>query len=194
VGRGLDGFWSARATQAARDFRALVDILRRPATLLVFPEGRPSPDGEIGPVRPGIGALLRRGRPRAIQPVALAYDPLVRGRTRLVIGIPDPVEPPEGKDAEEVLVSLLRRSMPLTAGQFAAHRLLEGADADPAALDRELAAAVESAQAESRPVEGFLLREETRRRRLAEALAVAPAKPEALTFLAREYRTARQPA
>ena len=191
---GLDGFWSARAAQAARDFRALVEILRRPGSLVVFPEGRPSPDGEIGPVRPGVGALLRRGRPRAIQPVALAYDPLVRGRTRLVLTIPDPAEPPEQGDAEALLLSLLRRSMPLTAGQFAAHRLLEGAEADPAALDRELADAVASAQADGRPVEPSLLVEQARRRRLAEALAVAPAKPKALSFLSREYRTARQPA
>jgi hypothetical protein len=193
VRSGLDGFWSGRAAQAARDFRALVDILRRPGTLVVFPEGRPSPDGEVGPVRPGIGALLRRGRPHAVQPVALAYDPLVRGRTRLVIGIPEPVESPEGRDAEAVLLAILRRSMPLTAGQFTAHRLLEGAEADPAALDRELADAVDSAEAEKRPVEASLLAGETRRQRLAEALAIAPAKPEALNFLAREYRTARQP-
>jgi 1-acyl-sn-glycerol-3-phosphate acyltransferase len=190
---GLDGFWSARAAQAARDFRALVDIVRRPATLVVFPEGRPSPDGEVGPVRPGIGALLRRGRPHAVQPVALAYDPLVRGRTKLVIAIPDPVESPQGKDAEAVLLTVLRRSLPLTAGQFAAHRLLEGAEADPAALGRELAAAVDAAQAEKRPIETSLLARQTRRQRLAEALAIAPAKPEVLDFLAREYRTARQP-
>ena len=47
--------------------------------LIVFPEGRPSPDGEIGPIKPGIGALVRRGKPRAVRPLALAYDPLVRG-------------------------------------------------------------------------------------------------------------------
>jgi hypothetical protein len=193
VAAGLEGFWSARAAQAARDFRALVEILRTPASLVVFPEGRPSPDGEIGPVRPGVGALLRRGRPVAIQPVALAYDPLVRGRTRVVVGLPEPVEAPEGKDAEAVLLAFMRRAMPLTAGQFVAHRLTEGAEADPAALDVGLAGAVEEARAEQRPIEPALEGEGSRRRRLAEALAVAPAKPPAVSFLAQEYRTARQP-
>lgn len=194
VVEGLDGFWSARAARAARDFRGLVEVLRTPASLVVFPEGRPSPDGEIGPIRPGIGALLRRGRPVAIQPVGLAYDPLVRGRTRIVIAFPDPVEPPESKEADAPLLGLMRRSLPLTAGQVAAHRLLAGAEADPRALERELAEAVEAARAERRPVERALLVPETRRARLAEALAVAPAKPAALPFLAREYRSAREPA
>lgn len=189
---GLDGFWSARAAQASRDFRTLVDLLRNRTTLLVFPEGRPSTDGEIGPVRPGVGALLRRGRPIAVQPLGLAYDPLVRGRTRLVISLPDQVAPPEGGDTDAFLVGLMRRSTALTAGQFAAVQLLGGAEADPGALERELAGAVEQARAEGRPVESALLTADGRRRRLAEALTVAPAKPETLPFLAREYESARE--
>jgi hypothetical protein len=191
---GLDDFWSARAAQAARDFRTLVELLRSRTTLVVFPEGRPSPDGEIGPVRPGSGALLRRGRPEAIQPVGIAYDPLVRGRTRIVLAIPPPVEPPDGTAAEVELLALMRRSLPLTAGQLAAHLLRAGADADPAAFERAVIEAVEEARAENRPVEGALLSSESRRRRLTEALSVAPAKPEALSFLAREYESAREPA
>jgi 1-acyl-sn-glycerol-3-phosphate acyltransferase len=191
VREGLDAFWSARATQAARDFRALVELLRAPTTLVLFPEGRPSPDGEIGPVRPGVGALLRRGRPLSVQPLGLAYDPLVRGRTRVVLGLPDPVAPPTGKDAEATLLGLLRRAVPLTAGQVVAHLLSAGAEANPAALDRELAGAVEEARAEGRPVEAALLSPETRRRRLFEALSVAPAKPESLPYLARERESAR---
>jgi hypothetical protein len=190
---GLESFWSGRAARAAGEFRALVELLRSRGTLIVFPEGRPSPDGMIGPIRPGIGALLRRGRPERIQPMALAYDPLVRGRTRVFITLPEPVPPP-ASEVDRALLTLMRRAMPLTAGQFAAHRLSEGAEADPAALDWELAAAVECAQGANRPVEPSLLAESTRRRRLAEALAVAPAKPEAIRFLAREFRTARQPA
>jgi hypothetical protein len=83
--------------------------------------------------------------------------------------------------------------MPLTAGQFAAHRLLEGAEAVPRKLERELSQAVEAAEAEGRPVEPALLTREGRRRRLAEALSVAPRKPGELEFLAREYRSARRP-
>src|SRR5262245_48302533 len=48
---GLDGFWARRAGEAAQDFRTLVDIVRGGMELLLFPEGRPSPDGEIGPVQ-----------------------------------------------------------------------------------------------------------------------------------------------
>jgi hypothetical protein len=125
--------------------------------------------------------------------MALAYDPLVRGRTKVLIALPKPVPPPSS-DVDRALLTLMRRTMPLTAGQFAAHRLLEGAEADPASLDADLAAAVEAARREERPVERALLAADSRRRRLAEALAVAPAKPEAVPFLALEYRTARQPA
>lgn len=188
---GLAEFWSARATQAAGDFRALVEILRRPGTLVVFPEGRPSLEGEIGPLRPGIGALLRRGRPVSIQPLGLAYDPLVRGRTRVFVALPEQVPPPEGGD-EEALLTIMRRSMPLTCGQFVAHRLAEGAEADPGALTRALGEAVEVAGAESRLVEPELLSAAGRRRRLAEALSVAPRKPHELPFLAREYESARE--
>jgi hypothetical protein len=190
VVNGLEEFWSRRATQAAGDFRALVEILRAPGVLVVFPEGRPSPDGAIGPIRPGIGALLRRGRPAAIQPLALAYDPLVRGRTRIVLALPDAVEPPTD-DAETALLRLLRRSLPLTCGQFVANRLSEGAEADAVSLRRALADAVEESRASGRPVEPALLSAEGRARRLAEALAVAPRKPRELAFLAREYRSAR---
>jgi hypothetical protein len=189
-GDGLSDFWARRAAEATRDFRTLVELLRADGTLVVFPEGRPSPDGEIGPIRPGIGALLRRGRPKQIRPLTLAYDPLVRGRTRVWVTIADPQPPPDG-DVEAALLADMRRFTPLTAGQYAAHRLLEGADADPAALERGLAEAVEAAQAEGRPVEGDLLSSEGRRRRLAEALAVAPRKPDALAYLAREYASAR---
>ena len=188
---GLDDFWSRRATQATGDFRTLVEILRRPGTLVVFPEGRPSPDGEIGPIRPGIGALLRRGRPVAIQPFALAYDPLVRGRTKVLLSLPERVPPPE-EDVDAVLLRLLRRSMPLTCGQLVARRLRAGAEADPAALGGALAEAVEAARDEGRLVEPELLTEAGRRRRLAEALAVAPRKPRELAYLAREYESARE--
>lgn len=187
----LAPFWSGRAAQAAREFRTLVELLRSQGTLLVFPEGRPSPDGEIGPIRRGVGALLRRGRPRWVRPLGVAYDPLVRGRTRVWVAFPTPALPPDD-DVEAALLALMRRSVPLTAGQFAAQRLQAGADADPARLQRELAEAVEAARAEDRPVEHELLEAEGRRRRLNEALATAPGKPEALPYLALEYESARK--
>lgn len=188
----LDDFWSARAARAAGDFRTLVELVRERRTLIVFPEGRPSPDGEIGPIRPGIGALVRRGRPVALRPLALAYDPLSRGRTRVHLALGEPVEPPR-QDVESALLGLLRRTMPLTCGQVVAAQLAAGADADPPALERELENAVAAARAEGRPVERDLANAEGRRRRLAEALAVAPGKAGALAFLAREHASAREP-
>jgi len=158
--------------------------------LIVFPEGRPSPHGEIGPIKPGIGALVRRGKPRAIRPLALAYDPLVRGRTRVHLALGEPVEPPE-EDVEGALIALLRITMPLTCGQVVAAWLQAGADADLHALERDLSDAVAVAQKEGRPVEPDLATAGGRRRRLTEALAVAPRRAADLPFLAREYASAR---
>jgi Acyltransferase len=188
----LDEFWSRRAAQAAGDFRRLVELLRDGRVLIVFPEGRPSPDGEIGPIRPGIGALVRRGRPAAMRPLAIAYDPLVRGRTRVHLVLGEPVEPPSA-DIEAGILALLRRTMPLTCGQVVASRLEAGAEADPTALERDLADAVDLARSEGRAVEPELGTAEGRRRRLGEALAAAPRRSGELPLLAREHASAREP-
>jgi hypothetical protein len=187
---GLEDFWSARAARAAADFRALVEIMRDRRILIVFPEGRPSPDGEIGPIRPGVGALVRRGRPPAVRPLALAYDPLGPGRTRVHVALGEPIEPP-GEDVEETLLGLMRVTMPLTCGQVVANALERGAEADPLALLGELTDGVEAARAEGRPIEQGLATPEGRRRRLAEAVAAAPSHAADLPFLAREHASAR---
>jgi Acyltransferase len=183
---GPDGFWARRGSQAAEDFRGLVELIRRGEVLLVFPEGQPSPDGEIGPLRRGLSALVRRGKPSRILPVTLAYDPLVRRRTHAFVAIGSAVAPPE-VDAEREVLALLRLRTPLTCGQFVASRLVDGVD--PTA--EELVADVEAAREEGRPVDPDLLSEEGRRSRLAEALAAAPSHEDQLAFLAREYRSAR---
>jgi hypothetical protein len=69
--------------------------------------------------------------------------------------------------------------------------LERGAEADPAALLGELTDAVEAARDEGRPIEQDLATPEGRRRRLAEALAAAPSHAAELSFLAREYASAR---
>ena len=102
-------------------------------------------------------------------------------------------ESPPADEAESALLGLLRRTMPLTCGQVLAAALAEGAEADPPALERRLAEAVVAAREEGRPVERDLATEEDRRRRLAEALAAAPAHGDALRVLAREHASARQP-
>ena len=62
-------------------------LMRAGKSLLVFPEGRPSPDGEIGPLRRGLDALVRRGKPERILPVDARLRPARprahRGRRRL---------------------------------------------------------------------------------------------------------------
>lgn len=187
---GLEDFWSARAARAAADFRTLVELMRARKILIVFPEGRPSPDGEIGPIRPGVGALVRRGRPPAVRPLALAYDPLGSGRTRVHVALGEPIEPP-GEDVEETLLGLLRVTMPLTCGQVVAAALGRGAEADPVALLGELTDAVEAAREEGRPIESDLATAAGRKHRLAEALAAAPRRAAELPFLANEYASAR---
>ena len=184
--RGLEEF-CRRAAQAAGDFRTLVEIVRDGNVLIVFPEGRPSPDGEIGPIKPGIGA--RRGKPRAIRPLALAYDPSFAGAPASTSPSASLVEPPT-EDVEGALPALLRVTMPLTCGQVVAALLQTGADADLHALERDLGDAVAVAREEGRPVEPDLATAAGRRRRLTEALAVAPRRA-ALPFLAREYASAR---
>ena len=188
----LDGFWSRRTAQAAADFRALVELVRAGGILVVFPEGRPSQDGEIGPVQRGLASLVRRARPSSLQPVAPAYDPLTRGRTRAVVSLGQPLVPP-ATDVERAVLALLRRTTPLTCGQVVAHHVAHGpGDAgSPALLAGALADAVETAHAEGRNVEPDLLDRERRDRRLAEALAAIPSRREAVPYLAREYESAR---
>jgi hypothetical protein len=181
----LDGFWSRRAAQAARDFRSLVELVRGGGILLLFPEGRPSPDGEIGPVQRGLSALVRRAEPREVFPVALAYDPLTRGRTRVAVALGPPTSTPLERTEDETL-ALLRGRMPLTAGQVVAEALTAKRDADAV-----VAEAVEEARSSGRPVEPELLEPRRRARRLDEALVAAERKPDAVLFLAREYRSAR---
>ena len=95
LGTRTDWTSSERESGPGRgDFRTLVEIVRDGNVLIVFPEGRPSPDGEIGPIRPGIGVLVRRASLAAVRPLAVAYDPLVRGRTRACIAHGPPVQPP----------------------------------------------------------------------------------------------------
>jgi 1-acyl-sn-glycerol-3-phosphate acyltransferase len=174
--------WAARRREALRDFRGLVDAVSGSGTVVLFPEGRPSPDGTLGPIRAGLGALVRRARPERLLALALAYDPLVSGRTRVHVAAAEPVAPP-ADDVDAAVLDLMRTTMPLTAGQLAARARLDGRPLDaPAEVDAALA--------EGRPVERDLLDPGTRRRRLDEALA-APAEEATLRRLAREYESAR---
>jgi 1-acyl-sn-glycerol-3-phosphate acyltransferase len=176
TGMQAEESWRRRRAAALADFRELVALVRNGGTLLLFPEGRPSPDGALGPVQPGIAALVRRAKPASMQPIALAYDPLVRtGRPFVYVGIGEPVEPTT--DDAEVL-ALLRRTTPLTAGQLVATGSAQQAERE-----------VEAALAAGRPVAPELLDPERRRVRIEEARSAAAGRD--LGRLALEYRSAR---
>jgi hypothetical protein len=119
---------------------------------VVFPEGEPSVSGKIGPVMPGVTSLARRGRVSAVQPIAIAYDPLTYGRSRAYVSIAPPLSSTEG--LTKTVTRALRAATPLTAGQLAASVVAAG---DPReGLGRAAAHAIERAHAEGRPVEPAL--------------------------------------
>ena len=139
-------FSGSRSRRGRRRPRGLLGRPGRPGRRR-FPHPRPDRPGRKRPRRlPRGKAVAGRGdrpdpsrdrRPRAprparlpIRPLAIAYDPLVRGRPRVHLALGDPVEPPKD-DVEGALLALLRLTMPLTCGQFVSTKLEAGAEADP---------------------------------------------------------------
>lgn len=177
--------WAHWRAEATEDLRRLVTLLRAGEPLVLFPEGRPSPDGEIGPLRRGVGLLVRRGRPETIRPIGLAYDPFVRGRTRAYVSFGEPLAPPE-RDVEDAVLAALKLATPLTCGAAVAYALLHGGDPE-----RAVERAVGEAREEGRNVERALLSAEARRARLAECLAHVRRGDPRVGRLAREYESAR---
>lgn len=165
--------WQRRAQEAAADVRRLVELLRAGKPLLLFPEGRPSPDGAVGPLRRGLDLLLRRGAPHEIVPLGISFDPLTEGRPRACLVAGAPFAPPEG--GERAVLGELRRAMPLTCGPLVSFELLRAAEegrvsVPPAQLDAALASAVEAARAERRHIDPPLRAEPARRARLGDCL------------------------
>jgi 1-acyl-sn-glycerol-3-phosphate acyltransferase len=99
----------------AGELRGVLRALGAGDALVFFPEGTRSPDGEIGPLKPGVALLASRsGVP--VVPVALSgtYQCWPRwrkvfrpGRVRVVYG--EPVRYDRGMDRDEVLRDLDRR-------------------------------------------------------------------------------------
>lgn len=171
----FEPLWDERAARATAEIRGLVDLVRSGRVLLLFPEGRPSPDGAIGPVRGGAGMLVRRGRPDRILPVGLAYDPLGRGRPRVFVAFGQPLQVGP-RDVEREILRALLSTMPLTCGQVLAWQLAGVADTCDARLvlrdlDETLAAEVAAARDRGRPVDPALEEPEGRRERLSTAAA-----------------------
>jgi 1-acyl-sn-glycerol-3-phosphate acyltransferase len=143
--------WRTHLDAAVRDFRQLVELLRAGASVVIFPEGVLSVDGAIGPVQPGLASLARRARTRRLQPIAIAYDPLTRGRARAYVSVAPIVEPSPGT-LEQTVTGALRANTPLTPGQLAATALLN--ELEPMSTAHEW---IERARATGRPVEPLLL-------------------------------------
>lgn len=184
--------WREHARVAVRDFRRLGAALARGGTVVMFPEGDLSANGEIGPARPGLASLARRGAARSVQPVALAYDPLVSGRRRAYVSFAPALEPVAGQ-LRPAVTRALRAATPLTPGQLAAAAVLAGVASRPA-FERSAVDAVARAHADGRPVEPAL-EGSGRGRTLAYALARArrlgPEDP-VVRRLARELASAAE--
>ncbi len=166
--------WRQRAEEATAAIRSLVDLVASGEVLLLFPEGRPSPDGEIGPLRKGLGTIVRRGSPEALVPVAIAYDPITRGRPRAYVAFGAEVDT-HSENVDETALAALKRTTPLTCGQVVAGELLRaaraGADCLPVRdLDAALTSECGEALAAARPLDHALLDTAHRRHRLGEAL------------------------
>jgi 1-acyl-sn-glycerol-3-phosphate acyltransferase len=184
--------WRVHGRAAVRDFRHLAESLAGGGSVILFPEGEPSSNGDIGQLQPGLGSLARRGNARRVQPVALAYDPLVSGRTRAYVAFTAPIEPGAGRILPAV-DQALRASMPLTPGQLAASAALDG-DASALTLRRTAAEAIDRAREEGRPLEPALLGP-GRGRDLSKALVRARRRgpgDRLIQRLARELASARR--
>ncbi len=176
----LDGpayrdLWQARAQGAAADLRRLIALVRAGEPLLLFPEGRPSADGTIGPLRRGLDLLVRRGKPKLLLPLAIAYDPLTAGRTLAYLSVGEPFAPPS-MSIDSVILEALRRTMPLTCAQVVSHSLLQAVErgvetVTAGALEADVAGAAARAKAERRACDPRLAAVAPRRRRLSECLA-----------------------
>jgi 1-acyl-sn-glycerol-3-phosphate acyltransferase len=185
--------WRAHSRAAVADFRRLAGSLAAGGSVIMFPEGGLSSNGDIGPLQPGLGSLARRGGAQRVQPVALAYDPLGGVRTRAYVAFSEPVTPGDER-LVPVVSRALRASTPLTPGQLvaAAVRNQAGSPADLGAIaSREIA----RARDEGRPIEPSLLerpraRERTLHRALARARRLGPGDP-LIQRLARELESAR---
>jgi 1-acyl-sn-glycerol-3-phosphate acyltransferase len=190
---GCEQAWRDHLRVAIEDFRRLVAAVKRGEPLIIFPEGEPSLDGEIGPLRGGLASLAKRGRARAVQPVALAYDSLRYGRTRAYVSVGLPIERSSAR-LEGLVVNALRAATPLTPGQLAARALLGGGREAAGSFSLQADEWIARARAGARPLEPAL-ESSSRRRVLFEALQHARRRGSqhpTVRWLARELQSAHR--
>lgn len=166
--------WQRRIEGARRDIERITGLLRDGRPFLFFPEGRPSPDGSIGPLRRGLRILVRFGRVQKMRMISLAYDPLTLGRPFAYLSIGKQLEEPF-PNLDELVLDTLRHAVPLTLGQVVSHELtaasLDGRASLPTrALDEAVAAAVRESRAEARNIDNDLEDRNSRQSRLTDCL------------------------
>lgn len=76
--RSLGGFPIDREGSGVAGLKETLRRLRGGELVLIFPEGTRSPDGELGPLKPGIAALLRAGVPFIPTAVAGTFEAMPR--------------------------------------------------------------------------------------------------------------------
>ncbi len=165
--------WRRHVVRAAGDVRRLVGMVRDGRPMLLFPEGRVSPDGAIGPIGDLLDLVVRRGGPRVVLPLGIAYDPLTRHRTEVVVGVGAPI-PPGDEPIQVVAGAALRRAVPVTCGQVLARYVTRACAAGVASTAGAQQLADEVAQAgtaQSRPVAGRLRSSARRAEAVREGLA-----------------------
>jgi hypothetical protein len=174
-GPEFDELWKERLAASALDLRLLIRHVRGGGALILFPHGEVSSDGAIGPLDDRAARFLRSARAVAVQPVAIAHDPLTRGRPRAFVGVGEAFDPPARKGGARALVAALRGAMPLACGQVVAHAMtVGGVSAETSGAAKALERAVERAHNDGRPIEPALEAGGARRRaRVEEAVAAA---------------------
>jgi 1-acyl-sn-glycerol-3-phosphate acyltransferase len=187
-GRALEAVWEERLQASALDLRQLIRHVRGGGALILFPHGELSRDGAIAPLDPRAARLIRLARPVAVQPLAIAHDPFGRGRPRAFVGIGEALAPPSRDGGERVLLTALRRTMPLACGLAVAHTVTSG---ELGALDvtSVVERAVERARRDGRPIEPALEEDATRQARVEEALRAVRRLGAAHSLVARAART-----
>ena len=140
----LESWWGLRRLtrpafrKVAPAFRAVVDAqlahfagrLDRGCCVYFSPEGTISMDGHFGRIRGGFFRLVRIARtPPWIQPMALGYDTLAKGRSRVVIHIGERVRADASLDRRAFDAGLRRTildNVPITPSHLLARYLTRG--------------------------------------------------------------------
>jgi len=173
-GPAFDELWEERLGASALDLRVLIRHVRAGGALILFPHGELSSDGAIGPLDDRAVRFLRSARAVAVQPIAIAHDPLTRGRRRAFVGVGEAFPPPGRKGGARSLVAALRGALPLACGQMVAYALtVEGVSAETSAAAKTVDRAVERARSDGRLIEPALEAGGARLERVKEALAAA---------------------